>query len=143
MDIDKIIKAILGLSPFAIILGLYVLLTTDLIFLFLPLILWIVVSLIARLFIDNSVGLAILGFLFTTYIMSIMSLLIYYFPNTIGTGLFADGYTLASVITISNGLDLLFYAQTISIGIVFDWIVLILGTITFVGFLFISNRISE
>lgn len=139
MDLDDIMKILKELSPIGTIALIYVLFSSGLIWYFVPIILWVIFSIVAYGIVQNKYISPLLGIAFTTFIMSIMGLLIHYFPNSIGTGLFADGYTFASVVTIGNLFDIFLNTYSKEIGIGFDWTVVVIGGVITALF-FIGNR---
>jgi hypothetical protein len=123
MDFLEHISKKLGIPVIGLVIFIIIFIVTGTWIVFIPLILIVALYYIINTTIENKMCSVLLSYYGTSVIMSICGLLIHYFPNSIGGGLFQSGYIIASFITLSGLFDIIFKVQTDSWGIVYDWVV--------------------
>lgn len=115
----------LGISVVGLIILIIAFVVSGTWVVFIPIILIAVLTYFIYQMFENVIISAVLSYYGTSVIMSTSGLLIFYFPKTIGGGLFESGYVLADYITLNNIIDLLLKIQTDSWGITYNWLVVI------------------
>jgi hypothetical protein len=128
----------LGLTVFGLIVFIIIFLVSGTWVVFIPAILLLGLYYFINEITDNVVVSAIASYYGTSVIMSAIGLLIYYFPDTIGGGLFESGYLLVDFMTLNSIIDWIWKIQTDSWGIVYNWIVVSSTLLLFTGW-----RISQ
>lgn len=123
-DLRKI-ASFFGGSIIGLILGVVALIVTGLWVILIPIILLVILYYFIKANVKYKYLSIILAYYGTSVIMSIIAILLNYFPNTIGGGLFEAGYILADLITLNSIIDLLWNIQTDSWGTYYDWIIVI------------------
>lgn len=123
MDFLENISKKLGISVIGLVIFIIIFIVTGTWIVFTPLILIVTLYYIINTTIENKMCSALLSYYGTSVIMSICGLLIFYFPNSIGGGLFESGYIIASFITLNSLFDKIFKIQTDNWGIIYDWII--------------------
>lgn len=120
--LEKLSKE-LGVTVFGLIILIIIFIVSGTWVVFIPAVLLFGLYYIVNESADNVIVSAIASYYGTSVIMSFIGLLIYYFPNTIGGGLFESGYILADYMTLNSIIDLIWKVQTDTWGIVYNWIV--------------------
>lgn len=139
MDFLENISKKLGISVIGLVIFIIIFIVTGTWIVFIPLILIVTLYYIINTTIQNKMCSALLSYYGASVIMSVCGLLIFYFPNSIGGGLFESGYIIASFITLNSLFDLIFKIQTDNWGIIYDWI--IVGSfVIFICILLIKDR---
>lgn len=128
--LEKISKE-LGISVAGVIILIIAFIVSGTWVVFIPILLVIGFTYIIYQEIENTLLSVVLSYYGTSVIMSTCGLLIYYFPNSIGGGLFESGYVLADFITLNNLIDWIWKIQTESWGIVYNWIIVSSAIIIF------------
>lgn len=124
MDFLEKISKELGLTVFGLVFIIVIFIVSSTWVFFIPAILLLGLYYLVKEATDNVVLSAITSYYGTSVVMSVIGLLIYYFPNTIGGGLFESGYILADFMTLNRIIDWIWKIQTDSWGIVYNWFVI-------------------
>jgi len=122
----------LGLTPIGLTIGIIAFVISGAWVVFIPIGFIIVTYYAVKGYVENKICAAILSYYITSVIMSIMGNLIYYFPNTIGSGLFEAGYLLADFLTLNSIIDWIIKIQTDSWGIIYNWVLVLSAIIVLV-----------
>lgn len=132
----------LGLSVAGLIIIIVAFIISGTWVVFIPIALIVLATYFVYQTVDNIIISAILSYYCISVLMSVCGLLIHYFPNTIGGGLFEAGYILADVVTLSNIFDLLLKIKTDAWGITYNWIMVgSCGLIACVWFLYNKSEL--
>lgn len=128
-----------GFTTLGIIVGFVALLFSGAWVVLIPVILLLCTYYIVKDMFPNKIMASIVSYYFTSVIMSSIGLLIHYFPNKIGGGLFESGYIIADFMTLNSIIDWIVKIQTDSWGIVYNWV--IVSTIpVFITLYFLKNK---
>ncbi|MGD9909438.1 MAG: hypothetical protein AB7U79_02395 [Candidatus Izemoplasmatales bacterium] len=133
-----------GLTPIGFLIGIVAFVISGAWVIFISILFILLIYIIVNHYIQNKLCSSIISYYITSVVMSIMELLINYFPNSIGGGLFESGYIVADFITLSSIIDWIIKIQTDSWGIIYDWIIVMSAVIVTIVCLIISkNRLKK
>lgn len=119
-NIERIAKAT-GVSVIGLIIGIVALIVTGIWVVFIPILLIVLAYFLIDALINNKILSVLLSYYFNSVIMSIISLLLFYFPSVFGGGLFESGYIIADFITMTSIIDWIFKIQTDAWGRYYNW----------------------
>lgn len=138
-DLNTAMKKV-GLTPIGLAIGVIAFVVSGAWVVFLPIACIVIVYFIVRNYTKNKFFAAFLSYYLTSVIMSIMGILIYYFPDTFGGGLFESGYILADFMTLNSIIDWIIKIETDSWGIVYNWILVTSAIMVIIVNVFLANR---
>lgn len=129
-----------GLTPVGLAIGVIAFVISGAWVVFIPIICIFIVYYVVRNYTKNMFFAALLSYYLTSVIMSVMGMLIYYFPHTIGGGLFESGYILADYFTLNSIIDWIIKIQIDSWGIVYNWMLVTSAVLVIIFLVFLANR---
>lgn len=124
LDDLKNIASVFCVSIIGLVLGVIGLIVTGIWAILIPIVVIIFLYYLIDEYVENKFLSIFLAYYGTSVIMSIIALLLFYFPNTIGGGFFEIGYVLFDFITINSIIDWIWKIQTDSWGIYYNWIII-------------------
>jgi hypothetical protein len=93
------------------------------------------IGLLCLKMIDNKFLAAVIAYIAIMYVSSIFELIIYYFSGSDFILKLETGYLLISFLMVSSWIELVLSAYISNIGIIIQWIIFVIGTITVLIFL--------
>lgn len=129
-----------GLTSVGLIIGILAFVISGTWVVFIPIACILIIYYLIKDYVENGFYAALISYYVTSVAMSVMGILIFYFPNTIGGGLFEAGYVLADFFTLNSIIDWIIKIQTDSWGIIYNWVVVSSAIIITAILVFRANR---
>jgi len=111
------------ITPIGLVIGIIAFIISGAWVVFIPIAFLIITYYLVKEHVKNKCIAVVVSYYINSIIMSFIGILIFYYPDTIGGGLFESGYILADFMTLNSIVDWIIKIQTDSWGIVYNWII--------------------